>query len=60
MKDLIPQDLAARATARGLKLERKGGQFIARRGKLEEYSARTIVELRRWLQSSESLPIRTV
>lgn len=56
--NLIPADLLARAKARGLRIERKAGRYVCRRGKLEEFAASDITALRRWLQSSASLPIR--
>lgn len=60
MKDLIPQDLMARAKSRGLQLDFTRGHYLAKRGKFEQFAARDIAELRRWLASAESLPIRTV
>lgn len=57
--DDLPPDILARAKQRGLTLGFQRGCYVARRAKREEFAAPTLQELRRWLGSSESLPIRT-
>lgn len=56
----FPPDIVARAKSRGLKLDTSRGEYRLLRGKDVQFTSRALPELRRWLSSSESLPIRTV
>lgn len=60
MSNQFPADILARAKARGLKLDTQRGEYRLLRGKQVQFTTRELPELRRWLSSSESLPIRTV